>query len=944
MPKELKSLQDWNAALVDAVFLDPERAGTSLSRIDATGRLLAKVAGGLDEEQARRSFIKAFGSDAASIRSHFVWSPAITANTKRTGIPPIFAPLYLSLLAASADDATYNEGNFRNRFAALLHPVQFTTFSFTDLPRLWTFVANWSRMRLERTGDCAKLLLPDPQRESIIGHSKRLAFPTFKDERLLRRILRDAALDSQSDFESVSRTVHSSASGFSATFKDELASFTGFVASADFQSAFDSPFWGAVRDITWEEEQATNRKRGRFCIQFDASDPLDLELFLLTDTAGLAPLPTSERVELDPPRAGYSSLWASPNGGTSASALIELAGRLQGFRLSRVGRALLSGWIVCFPDLFGNLTTDGEFYADGPVCILVRDDQACKLIRWAKHLGLSCNEISSADGLEGWRGIMLDSVSRASLERLADSLPEGAKLSIRKGWRPATPHLSGGAWFGQALLLNPASTPVARLEGATSGKYVIYGDDRRQIAAGSLAEGDRGFAIPPKDLIGVTSGVLCSFELEIATQARRLDVGLITQFPARSFQHQKEPEDWLADASSGVLQSLGSLALGASKHARTEPIAANQPLFGTSALFELSANRLETECLPRSPTDIKQPFRWLCDALVLRFQRRASLPFDDLNRHLECAGDASGHARWKLSSLLFASCWLQVLQRRSAPYPVVAPARRTISFVDDSHRTARIVGMLSLHELHLLQGVLLAGESAVRIEARDEGLSIGCIELGLTNESRLGEIATALGVIRLNRSDLGSPFAGLFKPTSKVDGTRVPAAAETIELWDSRMRGWMAESPFSPELPRGAIFRTRGRNKTTYWVKSRNNYWTTDSFSWARFIERLERGSILGTLSQSGDVSWSGSLMGLPEPLCRWWLHWGGGCVAIDGNGCLVFMGGSAIELWGKVGVIRHGPEPSARLDVATSRRALALRLNKGRRERGSLSRTIGGR
>ena len=172
------SLSQWNTALVAAFFLRPDRARTTLSRIDATGRVLEQLSGGQNRPAAKRGFLSAFGSDVQSIKDQFTLSPRIAVLTKRDGIPPNFAALYLSLLAASADDDTFQVGRFRTRFAALLDIDELESFHFADLPALWKQFASWTKMRAASSGDCAVLVLPDPQHETRIGHAKRLAFPS----------------------------------------------------------------------------------------------------------------------------------------------------------------------------------------------------------------------------------------------------------------------------------------------------------------------------------------------------------------------------------------------------------------------------------------------------------------------------------------------------------------------------------------------------------------------------------------------------------------------------------------------------------------------------------------------------------------------------------------------------------------------------------------------
>ena len=82
------SLSQWNTALVAAFFLRPDRARTTLSRIDATGRVLEQLSGGQNRTVAKRGFLSAFGSNVQSIKDQFTLSPRIAVLTKRDGIPP----------------------------------------------------------------------------------------------------------------------------------------------------------------------------------------------------------------------------------------------------------------------------------------------------------------------------------------------------------------------------------------------------------------------------------------------------------------------------------------------------------------------------------------------------------------------------------------------------------------------------------------------------------------------------------------------------------------------------------------------------------------------------------------------------------------------------------------------------------------------------------------
>lgn len=349
------SLSQWNSALVRALFLRPDRARTTLSRIDATGRVLEELSGDQDRASAKRSFIKAFGRDPQAIKDQFTLSPRIAVLTKRDGIPPNFAALYLSLLAASADDDTFQVGRFRMRFAALLEIEEMESFPFGDLPALWKQFALWSKSRAASTGDCAVLLLPDPQHETRIGHAKRLAFPSYRDEIHLRNALTDSAVDSRDPFHAVSRAAHERLEKFSQTFRDELSEFRSLVSSERLQEAFDSPFWGAVRDISREEEEKELVLFGRLCVQLDTADPQFPELSVLVDERASLAFGKGQAVRLPRARGPYVAAWAGSSLKASISTLLSLAERDKAFARSRLGVALKAGCLPFFLDALGSL-------------------------------------------------------------------------------------------------------------------------------------------------------------------------------------------------------------------------------------------------------------------------------------------------------------------------------------------------------------------------------------------------------------------------------------------------------------------------------------------------------------------------------------------------------------------------------------------------------------
>lgn len=266
------SLKEWNEALVNAIFLAPGRVDASVSRIDASGRFLVKCTRDVESstEEAQKLFINTFGNNASSVRAKF---RSVTVADPH-GIPSYFAVLYLTLLASSADNETAGVGDFRDRFSRIVKVTYGHSVDFSNLPRMWINVEKWSKLRGQLLGDCASLVLPNPKNETLIGYSKRIAFPAYRDEQFLRKTLQKYSLSEASSFAdvatAVAREIHSNKTF--PNFLEEFREFQKLTARFENQQAYDSPFWGAVRDICIEDTQELVKKKGIANLTIDITD------------------------------------------------------------------------------------------------------------------------------------------------------------------------------------------------------------------------------------------------------------------------------------------------------------------------------------------------------------------------------------------------------------------------------------------------------------------------------------------------------------------------------------------------------------------------------------------------------------------------------------------------------------------------------------------------
>ena len=245
------TLEDWNHALVQEVFFNSGKTDIPITRINASDRLLSRCIGDdVNNNEVRNHFIACFGSDPKSVRSKFVMRAIYRQKTQRDDIPPIFANLFLTLLAGSADANSIGIGQFRLRFSELFQSFHVGELPFDDLPKFWNLIAEWSADRNSRIGDCRVLQLTYSGRETLIGNSKRLAFPTYADERLLNLILDPDNLD----FGQVEYAIRRNEKSFTDQFKEEFNFFVSCYHRSDLKGAFETPLWGVVQDLSLESQ------------------------------------------------------------------------------------------------------------------------------------------------------------------------------------------------------------------------------------------------------------------------------------------------------------------------------------------------------------------------------------------------------------------------------------------------------------------------------------------------------------------------------------------------------------------------------------------------------------------------------------------------------------------------------------------------------------------
>lgn len=922
------SLSDWNAVLLRKVFFDKERLGFPITRINASDHFLAKCAEAseFERDDVKRAFIKAFGNTEEKIRRHFSVTSEVLAFSKSDGEPNFFAMLYLTLLVASADDMTHDIGNFRMRLPALLLPVVMESPNLQHLPKFWERLRQWSIKRACARNDCRVIELPNHGREKIIGISKRLAFPGFRDERILAKLMSDASVGGRSEYHQVDRAVSGRLSQFSANFKAEFDIFHKFLAKADFLNAFESDFWNAVRDISWEIRKEVAESAGVFQLGLECDDPAFPTLYLLADAIGVSSLASSGNAS--PFIDGLFLVSPILNSEWKLGELAQIADTAKPLQRSSIWKCLQLGCIAFFPDAHGRLTTEGTYSEGYHSYFALKETIAKAFFERARDYNVKYTVISSSRMADGWKLVSIGPVSAQSMSRMLESLPEAARNALGFGWRPPRPSWTGGAWFGQALLLSPASVPIVKMNGAVGGEYVIttrMGRDR----IGMLEEVDDGFSIPTADLLSLNSLTNLTVRLDLGPQKVpvELSVPLIDKAPFGIAGGLKDVSNWLCDGPGGTLSpAFWGNGKDVQKFGQTarlkRPSWPVPQLAGSNVLGWGNGAELDLD-------DIPQPLDWLCEALSLRFQCRTTpLSFSDLARHTEPTSVAAGTKRWRLTRLLTTSAWICSVERRASSHRSAVAAERTIALHHrDSSTVVRIVGMFTHAERAHIKAFLQAGETVHRIGAR-MGMAVGAIEVQLVEPARIFAYALKFNLTILSLDEFAPPLApSVCLPTPLPSSGRELASSEGLERWDFAARDWIPFERDGAPVPAGNIVRVAGFQKNAYWIFGSGWHWKTESEVWAFLLLLGATRTPVGVIAVNGDCKFNPMLRGVPQALARWWLHWGGGCIELASDGSIVFSGGSGVEIW-KCFVGWNGPPEKLvpGVDIALRRRRTALR------------------
>jgi hypothetical protein len=454
---------DWNIRLVDAVF-SAKSGSSSVRIIEATDRFLASLldTGIPTELAARKDFLRALVEANPNIRTLFDFDLKMAEWRRTLGPPTFFGELYFSLLVASANQETQDEGDFRRRLCKVLDIPQGNYVS-NGLPRLWEQVKSWSQAESESGGRFRPLMLPDPGHESIIGYPKRLAFPGFKDLGRLARIMFDNKLSHESPYDTVLGFLGPVVRDFSTRFQDEYLHLRRVLQSNP-DAAFLTPMWAAIEAATFEpfdRPKKSGTRFARFALElfFDDYDQPDIHIFsnVAIERSSKTPL-TALRATL--PVAGCVFRLQPDAPHRSLQTLLSPSGFLQRIlKSAAITTQLEQGCLAFAPDQEAPWIWRAALPRGGPVQFICQKHPSLLVVRLLESHGQTFSGPTQIAGAKEW---FLLSTEDSHLIAEHQSGLDGFQDydALRPGLLPPRIILRGALRTSDGILLTRASRPT----------------------------------------------------------------------------------------------------------------------------------------------------------------------------------------------------------------------------------------------------------------------------------------------------------------------------------------------------------------------------------------------------------------------------------------------------------------------------------------------------
>jgi len=887
-------LRDWNKALVSAIFEKRPHANLPITWMDVTPKFLVTVAEASMSEAdvVRDAFLDHFRKQRGSLfRLSLIpsqWSP----NSAEL---PFFAYLYLSLLAASADEDTHDEGNFRNRLGKMLGSQSGAKYEPYELADLWRKARQWSvDTSRPRT---RKLLLPDPGSETRIGYSKGLAFPGFKDFNALAHVLAQQQLNSESPLRHILSAIASSSWKFSDRFRDEFRSFLNLVSSGARTEMFSSALWSAIADADWGRPIPSKGVIRSVKIQLELIPAdLDDDAYLLLLSAGSPPsLEGWKQTVIPRPILEYDRVLTPSHLDTDRTAnpidrLLEGAAAQKSFARidSNLVRRIQEKLLVFSQDDFGRWIETTSL-TDVPKYWLVLHASLKDTLDRIDHRvnGQNQSQYPLRDS-SSWvlSGPYLASDHREKLLEVFPRHPAFQSYVCQpRIYLLDAIRLTTGVFFKWPVLPKVRAEQAAKIscDASFGGGATVTAFDLEVI--GRTPDGNLTFGFPEehaRHIEGAGKIVLSAFADGQTEAFTETQVEIVSECIDCELRNVSDLEDWLLDSPRGQLEPASTEL--------TQPISEWLPANAQPQWTPLE----RCNSILSSPQWIalgEQSAQWraFTDGLCGIFGRKAQLGVQDFFDFVAQIWDGSYAQLWLKIEDLQQNGYVRRLYRRRWRGSVFTACPLRISI---SNGRARLSGLLPTGKRRELRIFAEALNLQCRQAYHSSTDTYGAIEVAGINPEQANELVKMLNIAPADQTNLElmtlPSWDEIFsKPASQAFNGEVSFWAQE----ETRFVSALQNSPDKIVLERRAF----ERRQEHFSVIAPGFSWFTNSRLWGFLARKVLSNQPIANFDELGNVMLTGPEMTLPISVSQLVLALGGGLCFRNEVGHIIY---TASEIW----------------------------------------------
>jgi hypothetical protein len=878
----------WNRLLVDAIFHNQFHLSREIRRIDATDAFLAEVGGFDNGALARASFLRAMPHTESGVRSLFGFG-AMHRWTPENDDLPFYAQLHLTVLAASADESLQDEGNFRIRLAQMLGLEPKDYVSSGCLPALWKNAQRWSILRADGMGDTRRLILPDPGNETIIGFSKRLAFPGFHDQNRLAELFTRTGIDASAPLSRLLETLQSNLTGFSDRFREEYVRFSRVIETGQLNAAIETPFWDVLAETTWSRVQQCGRRLRAGCrLEIDPTDPYDPGLWVYCRDA-MDRVPEWRRSRQDALDNGLVGWHCHDNGepGKVVESILKQwkANRYRSWLGDRLGRALQDGCIGFAQDDQGRWFDVPSPPGTRPMWLLLHRDHDW-LFDAPRNSGKPISRFHAPlTGSSSWvlfGPIEMNDSLRSWLDRRVFVPVLFAKRLIR----PTINVVGTVRRQDGGYLYLPPLVPGFRCEGAQSGIANVVNDNKPLSYHLELYE--HCLVLPESAHVGIGHDIIMrvvAFD-ELGRELAHARYQFSNVSSALSFKSVRTPSNWLESSVRGHLRTFSPSPFSEATEAIDHPTPVKR---GIHPLTELKLS--PPQPLKMDPRDLDMRWTRTTEVLSAVFARRYAFALGECLEFLASIWGSWRDAWVKLNDLVQNGALRLLHTRHWSSSVLIATHPIVVAHPQQAGVVVRIGGLLSAAMRSVADQSLGQRCNAV---ASPDGGTAGALEYFLEDDTKLTALRAATNWPLLHADQLPAlqlpSFEDLFARSAREDLEGFAEEGKTV--WSARLGKFSGDGGAATVLPKLERWRAERQQDLFVIYRKDGAMWNTNCRTWALLAFAAEKGGGFGHFLSDGGVSIEDASLALPTPVSWRTVVAGGGVCFRASDGSRVYPAG----------------------------------------------------